>query len=224
MILDTTTRSLEILLGAAVAANQLKVTSDWIDITTTTSTAGTTPATTNSTTPVTIVAAPAASTQRKVYAVNILNLDTASVTVTVQLNDNATIYKKITATIPPNATLQYTDTDGWSVIGGYASASLVGVNAQTGTTYTLALADAGQLVTLSNASGITLTVPANGTVAFPIGTIVMLAQIGAGQVTVAAAGGVTINKAASLTARVQYSALWLTKYLSDTWLLTGDAT
>jgi len=224
VILDTTTRSLEILLGAAVSANQLKVTSDWVDMTTSATTGGTTPSTTNNTSVVTIVAAPASSTQRKVYAVNILNLDTASATVTVQLNDNSTIYKKVVITIHPNATLQYTDTDGWKIVASSPAFGYASVNAQTGTSYTFAITDAGAFVTLSNASAITATVPPNSSVAFPIGTVIGLAQIGAGQVTVAQGSGVTINKAASLTARVQYSALTLTKYLTDTWLLAGDAT
>ena len=37
----------------------------------------------------------------------------------------------------------------------------VSVNAQTGTTYTLVLTDAGKVVTLANASAVTLTVPPN---------------------------------------------------------------
>ena len=55
------------------------------------------------------------------------------------------------------------------------------LNAQTGTTYTLALTDNGRLVTLSNASAITVTVPTNASVAFSTGAIVNLQQIGAGQ-------------------------------------------
>lgn len=95
-------------------------------------------------------------------------------------------------------------------------------NAQTGTTYTLALTDAGKRVTLSNASAITLTVDTNANVAFPVGTIIDLLQIGAGQVTVAAAGGVTINSTPTLKARAQHSGLQLWKQATNTWWLTGD--
>jgi hypothetical protein len=56
------------------------------------------------------------------------------------------------------------------------------INAQTGTTYTLVRADAEKLITLSNAAAITLTVPTNSSVAFSLGTVVTLAQLGAGQV------------------------------------------
>ena len=97
------------------------------------------------------------------------------------------------------------------------------INAQTGTTYTLTLTDAGKLVTLSNASAIALTVPANSTVGFVVGTSIDLAQLGAGKVTVSGAGGVTVNAASSTKAfRAQYSAATLVKLATDSWLLVGD--
>ena len=49
-------------------------------------------------------------------------------------------------------------------------------NYQTGTTYTLALTDSGGRVSLTNASAITLTVPASGTVAFPAETEIYIRQ------------------------------------------------
>jgi hypothetical protein len=94
------------------------------------------------------------------------------------------------------------------------------INAQTGTSYTLALTDVGKLVTLSNAAAVTLTVPTNATVAFPVGTEIDLAQLGAGQVTVAGAG-VTINGSPGLKIAAQYGAATLLKLATDTWLLLG---
>ena len=96
------------------------------------------------------------------------------------------------------------------------------INAQTGTTYTLVLTDAAKLVTLTNAAAVTLTVPTNTSVAFPVGTHVDWAQLGAGQVTVAPAGGVTVNATPTLKARAQYDAATLVKLATDTWLLVGD--
>jgi hypothetical protein len=96
------------------------------------------------------------------------------------------------------------------------------INAQTGTTYTTVLGDASKLVTLSNASAITLTIPANSSVAYPVGTKIDLAQIGAGQVTVAGASGVTVNSTPTLKFRAQYSAATCIKTATDTWLLVGD--
>jgi hypothetical protein len=96
-------------------------------------------------------------------------------------------------------------------------------NAQTGTTYTLALSDAGKLVTLSNASGITLTVPTNASVAFPTGSRVDIAQLGAGQVTVVGAAGVDVEaKDGNDKLFGQYSAATLIYLGSDDWLMIGD--
>jgi hypothetical protein len=97
------------------------------------------------------------------------------------------------------------------------------LNAQTGTTYTLAAADAGQLVTLANASAITLTVPTNASVPFAIGTQITIAQSGAGQVTISPAVGVTVSAADTATKlRVQWSAATLIKTNTNNWILIGD--
>lgn len=112
------------------------------------------------------------------------------------------------------------DAGGTSILNAPLTA-----NAQTGTTYTLVLADAGKLVTLSNASAITLTVPTNASVAFAAGTSILLAQLGAGQVTVSPAGGVTVNsRGAALKIAGQYGAATLIKTATDTWILSGDIT
>ena len=95
------------------------------------------------------------------------------------------------------------------------------LNAQTGTTYTFVLDDNGKLVTLNNASAITVTVPANSSVAYATGAIINLQQIGAGQVTVAGAAGVTINGTGT-SLRAQWSAASLIKTATDTWTLIGD--
>ena len=112
-----------------------------------------------------------------------------------------------------------------NISAGGATISQTGINAQTGTTYTLLLADHGKLVTLNNGSAITLTIPPNSTAAFPTGTEITLTQLGAGQVTIAAGSGVTAYAAdAELKTRVQYSSAVLTKIASDTWLIAGDLT
>lgn len=88
--------------------------------------------------------------------------------------------------------------------------------------YTLVLSDAGKQVEISNASGTTLTVPTNATAAFPIGTSIIIVQTGAGQVTVAGAGGVTVNATPGLKLFAQWSVAVLVKRATDTWLLAGD--
>ena len=107
-----------------------------------------------------------------------------------------------------------------TVFNGLTKATL---NSQTGTTYTLVLADAGKTIDLNNASSITLTVPLNSSVAYPVGTRIDLVQSGAGQVTVAATGGVTINsKAGNLKLTGQWSAATLIQRAANTWVLVGD--
>lgn len=95
-------------------------------------------------------------------------------------------------------------------------------NAQTGTAYTLVSTDSYELVELNNASAITLTVPTNASVAFPIGTQVTLLQTGAGQVTIAGASGVTVNATPGLKLRAQWSAATLIKRDTNTWVAIGD--
>lgn len=98
-------------------------------------------------------------------------------------------------------------------------------NGQTDTTYTLALTDNYGIVTLTNASPITLTVPPNSSVAFPVGANITIIALGAGQVTVAEGSGVTIRSAGSaLKLTEQYSTATLIKIATDTWLLVGDIT
>lgn len=100
----------------------------------------------------------------------------------------------------------------------------ISINAQTGTTYTLVLADIGKLVTLSNAGAITLTVPTNASVAFPVGTVIALQQLGVGAITVAGDTGVTINGATpgseAMTDAQYTSTASLTKHATDTWTLS----
>lgn len=95
-------------------------------------------------------------------------------------------------------------------------------NAQTGTTYTLALTDRGKTVTLSNASAITVTVPPQSSVTWPAGARIDLVQLGAGQVTVFPGSGVTISSYLSKTKLVgQYAGGTLIRTGSDTWILIG---
>jgi GTPase len=94
-------------------------------------------------------------------------------------------------------------------------------SAQTAS-YTIGIADAGKLVEMSNASANNLTVPLNATVAYPIGTQINILQTGAGQTTVVATGGVTINATPGLKLRAQWSSATLIKRATDTWVLVGD--
>ena len=115
---------------------------------------------------------------------------------------------------------KYLTTNGTATSWGAAVSTLdVTFNAQTGTTYSLVATDANnKLVTLSNASGITLTVP-NGV--FTTGQQINLQQIGAGQVTVQSDGTTVITGTGTKT-RTQYSAATLVCTSSNNFTLIGD--
>lgn len=88
--------------------------------------------------------------------------------------------------------------------------------------YTLVLTDDGDVVTMNVASGNNLTVPPNSSVAFPIGTQITVIQIGAGQTTVVAGSGVTLNSTPGLKLRAQFSIGTCLKVGTDTWIVAGD--
>jgi hypothetical protein len=96
-------------------------------------------------------------------------------------------------------------------------------NAQTGTTYSLVASDQDKLVTLSNANPITLTVPLS---VFSAGQLINIQQIGAGQVTLAAAVGVTITSTGATSAapklRAQFSAATIVCTAANTFTVVGD--
>ena len=95
------------------------------------------------------------------------------------------------------------------------------INAQVAS-YTLVLTDKNKLVEISNASANTLTVPPNASVAFPVGSTLTILQTGAGQCTLTAGAGVTVNGTPGLKLRTQYSSATLIKRATDTWVALGD--
>ena len=117
-----------------------------------------------------------------------------------------------------------------NIVGGTVQASAaLALNAQTGTSYTFVLSDANNtLVTASNASAQTYSIPTNANVAYPTGTQINIIAIGAGQVTINAvtSGTTTVlsngGTAAAPKLRVQYSSATLIKVATDTWYVIGD--
>ena len=104
------------------------------------------------------------------------------------------------------------------------SSSTLAENPQTGTTYTTVLSDAGKMITANNASAITITIPPNSSVAYTSGTVISFIQKGAGQVTLAAGAGVTLNNANGLKTASQYSVISCWKEDTDVWIVYGDTT
>jgi hypothetical protein len=95
-------------------------------------------------------------------------------------------------------------------------------NAQTGTTYTLVAADLGKLVTTSNASPVTVTIPAD---VFVAGNQINIQSIGVGLTTISG-GAVTITSTgASASApilRARYSAATVICTASNVFTIIGD--
>ena len=101
--------------------------------------------------------------------------------------------------------------------GPLVFANLV-INAQTGTTYTIASTDASKLVTLSNSSAIILTIPS---AVFTAGQQINIQQLGAGQVTVQGDGTSTFTGTGTKL-RAQYSAATIVCTGTNTFTLIGD--
>jgi plastocyanin len=114
IILDSTTKSLEVKLAGAITTNQLDITChavDTLDADQSVSDIVNTDIATNNATAVTAMAAPAASHTREVKTLTVYNKDTVAATVTVQKNDNGTLYILVKVTLDPGDTLQYTSED-----------------------------------------------------------------------------------------------------------------
>ena len=113
-----------------------------------------------------------------------------------------------------------TITDSLTVSGGLVAP--LQINAQTGTTYTFVLLDQGKLVTSSNGSAQTFTVPPNSSVAYPTGTQIIVQNIGSANCTLAEGSGVTIqSKDSSKEIDGQFAGATLIKTATDTWSLIG---
>lgn len=102
------------------------------------------------------------------------------------------------------------------------------LNAQTATYTAVSTDNRNKLVTMSVAGANDFLIPTNASVAFPIGSVINVIQIGAGQTTIKAvtSGTTTISSTgATATApklKAQYSAASCIKVATDTWYVVGD--
>jgi hypothetical protein len=101
----------------------------------------------------------------------------------------------------------------------------ISFNDQTGTTYTLQASDSAKLVTTSNASPVTVTIPPS---VFAAGEIINVQSIGVGLTTFAAGVGVTVTStggtAAAPILRARYSAASVICTASNVFTVIGDLT
>lgn len=133
-------------------------------------------------------------------------------------------------TIPDDTDLVKDGASAMRTIGnGFDSAlAKVTLNDQTAS-YTAVLTDnRNKMVRMNVASANDFQIPTNANVAFPIGSVIYVTQLGAGQTTIkAVTSGTTTVQSAGATAaqpklRAQYSTAFCLKVATDTWLVAGD--
>jgi len=132
---------------------------------------------------------------------------------------NATLVRQGVGADGSVLTADSAQADGVSWVSTYGA-----FNAQTGTTYTLVAADAAKkLVTTSNASAVTVTIPPS---VFTAGQTIDVQSIGVGLTSFAAGAGVTITSTGATAAapilRARYSACTIICTASNIFTVVGD--
>lgn len=109
-----------------------------------------------------------------------------------------------------------------SVLTGLSSITTVSTSS---TSYTLVLTDAGKHIETTSNFSVTLIIPPNSSVAFPVGTVIEITQVGSGVVTITADSGVTLQvRSSTVKTAGQWAVASLRKRATDEWVLTGDLT
>jgi hypothetical protein len=110
-------------------------------------------------------------------------------------------------------------TDGTQIAEGVPSRTVI---IQRTASNTLSGVERDDLIEMGSSSAMTLTIPADSTFNFPVGTSIDVLQTSTGQVTIAGAGGVTVNATPGLKLRTQWSSATLFKRAANTWVVFGD--
>ena len=94
----------------------------------------------------------------------------------------------------------------------------------TDATKTLALTDRNSIQACNRATAQTITIPANASVAFAVGTVIIFEQHGVGQVTLDGDTGVTVNGSSGGAVAIsgQYLGAYLRKTATNTWIAIGS--
>lgn len=151
-------------------------------------------------------------------------------------NGDVALYTIVVGTSAPTSWTDHRVIQGSSGSAGPAGApgapgtapTTITTNAQSGTTYTLVLTDAGKCVEMSNAAQNLLTIPPNSSVAFATDTVILVRQQGAGATTIVGGAGVTLRSSSlsgspsSVNIRVQYGTVNLHKRATDEWCVDGN--
>ena len=101
-----------------------------------------------------------------------------------------------------------------------APISTIATNAKIAS-YTLLISDQSKLIEINSSASTTLTIPAEASVNFPVGTYIVVLQTGTGQITIAGSG-FTPNATPGLKLRAQWSMATLIKRGTDSWVVSGD--
>ena len=133
-ILDATTKSVVVVLGEVKTTTDCDLTAAYADITSSTFTPGSVDATSNGTTKVSLVAAPASSTQRVVREVSLYNTDTVTHTFEFLLDDNGTYRVFDAGSVPAGSRYIYAFTGTQGPTGATGASGAAGATGPTGST------------------------------------------------------------------------------------------
>ena len=89
--------------------------------------------------------------------------------------------------------------------------------------YTLVLTDAGKVIEINSGSSENVTIPPNSSVAFPVGTQIVVVRLGAGAVVIVEGSGVTTRSDGDKNKiKSQYSSCVLIKHETNEWYILGN--
>lgn len=134
-------------------------------------------------------------------------------------NSDADTWKISTGTTLANAVIAVTTAGDIDLTGTVSLAGSYGeVLNDVTTTRNLILTDANDTVTMSNGAAVSCVIPANASVAYPIGTRITLINLGAGTVTVSITTDTLNGNVGGLT-MAQYDKRTLIKVTATSWIL-----
>lgn len=163
MILDTTSKTIEIVLASAKTTNDCEYTADWADTASgSTFVPGGSMGTTNGTSAVTPVAAPSGSIQRHVKALTVYNADTVNTTVTVRMYDGTNRRGIVKIALAPGQSIVWTAEGGWSIFQttpGQIPGTATNDNAAAGMVgeYVEAILASGSAISLTSGTAVNIT-------------------------------------------------------------------
>lgn len=143
------------------------------------------------------------------------------------VNDGGTSKKATFVTLENSIRMSSTTANGFmstTQVDNLANLKAVPIFQSGGNTYTFVLGDDGKYCRFANTGGMTVTVPTNAAVAFPIGAQISVRRSGAGILTVGNSAAVIVNSNETLLLRSQHSSATLVKIGTNEWDLTGDLT